>query len=478
MNDVNPFRSLPAVHEVLREPGVQTLMNYYAHEQVVDAIREEVDAVRRRLVAGEALDGLANAAALALRVAHRLGQAFQPRLRSVINATGIVLHTNLGRAPLAEAAARAAYEAGRGYLNLELELEDGKRSSRQNAIRDWVCTLTGAESATAVNNNAAATVIALRSLCAGKEAIVSRGQLIEIGGSFRIPDIMAVSGAILREVGTTNITRLSDYERAIGPVSGALMQIHTSNYRISGFTKSVALADLVALGKKHGLPVIDDIGSGALLDFERFGLMGEPVARDSITAGVDLVLFSGDKLLGGPQAGILAGRKALIESIEHDPLMRAFRLDKMTLAALEATLRLYLQPERALAEVPVLQMLGTPLAELHQRTEALAKQLRALQGLAQVMVGEDRAYVGGGSLPDQAMKTLVVEIAAQEISDAELAYRLRIGNPAVVARVRSERLVLDLRTVFGHQEAALVEAIRSALGSSPRQRHGSAVTDL
>src|SRR5262249_28304200 len=282
-------------------------------------------------------------------------------------ATGIVLHTNLGRAPIAEEAARAAYEAARGYLNLELDLETGKRSSRQSAIREWVCRLTGAESATAVNNNAAATVIALRALCQGREVIISRGQLIEIGGSFRIPEIMGVSGAILREVGTTNITRLADFDRAVGPNTAALMQVHTSNYRVSGFTKSVPLADLVAVGNKHRLLVIDDIGSGALLDFARFGFQGEPIARASIQAGADLVLFSGDKLLGGPQAGILAGRKDLIERIEKDPLMRAFRLDKMTLAALEATLRLYLNEERGLREVPGLRMLGLPLSELHRR---------------------------------------------------------------------------------------------------------------
>src|SRR5207302_466115 len=245
----------------------------------------------------------------------------------------------------------------------------------------------------------------IHALCQRKEVVISRGQLIDIGGSFRIPEIMAVSGAVLREVGTTNITRLSDYERAIGPATGALLQVHSSNYRISGFTKSVPLADLAALGKKHSLPVIDDIGSGALLDFARFGFEGEPVARDSIAGGADLVLFSGDKLLGGPQAGILAGRKELIEKIESDPLMRAFRLDKMTLAALEATLRLYLNEEQALAEVPVLRMLGTPLAELRQRAEALAVRLRATDGVAAVKVAEDVAYVGGGSLPDQALAT-------------------------------------------------------------------------
>ena len=303
---------------------------------------------------------------MAAGAALRLCRESEATLRPVINATGIILHTNLGRAPVAEQAAQAAYDAACGYLNLELDLQTGKRASRQSAIRHWVSLLTGAESATVVNNNAAATVLALRALCQGKEVVISRGQLIEIGGSFRIPEIMAVSGAILKEVGTTNITRLADYQRAIGPNTAALLRVHTSNYAIRGFTESVPLTDLVALGKEQGVLVIDDIGSGALLDFNRFGLQGEPVARDSIAAGADLVLFSGDKLLGGPQAGILAGKKDLIQKIERDPLMRAFRCDKMSLAALEATLRLYLHEEQALRDLPVLRMLGVPLPELRR----------------------------------------------------------------------------------------------------------------
>src|SRR5262249_21161477 len=255
------------------------------------------------------------------------------------------------------------------------------------------------------------------------------------GGSFRIPEIMAESGAVLREVGTTNITRLADYERAVGPNTGALLQVHTSNYRVSGFTKSVPLADLVALGRKHGLPVIDDIGSGALLDFGRFGFTGEPVARASVAVGADLVLFSGDKLLGGPQAGLIAGRKELIQRVEKDPLMRAFRLDKMTLAALEATLRLYLNQERGPHDLPVLPMLGTPPDELGRRAEALAARLRSSPGLAAVEVREDTAFVGGGSLPDQAMRTWVVEVQARDVSDAALAARLRTGTPAVMGRL-------------------------------------------
>ncbi len=432
----------------------------HAREQIITAVRAELDTLRQRILAGESVDGLAEPTAVAARVVERLGRELRPKLRSVINATGIILHTNLGRAPVAEEAACAAYEAARGYLNLELDLETGKRSSRPLAVREWICRLTGAESATAVNNNAAATVLVLRALCQGKEVIVSRGQLIEIGGSFRIPEIMAVSGATLREVGTTNITRLADYERAIGPNTAALMLIHTSNYRMSGFTRSVAVADLATLGRQKNVAVFDDIGSGALLDFERFGFHGEPVARASIAAGADVVMFSGDKLLGGPQAGLIAGRKDLIQRIEKDPLMRAFRLDKMTLAALEATLRIYLNEERALREIPALVMLSTPLPELRARAETLANRLRSLDALASVHVAEDEAFVGGGSLPDQRMKSWVVELSARDLSDADFAYRLRTGTPAVMGRVRNGRIVFDVRTVLPHQEETLVEAIR------------------
>jgi L-seryl-tRNA(Ser) seleniumtransferase len=462
----NPFRKLPSVNEVLETESMRALLPGHAHEVIVTAIRQELAALRDGLGQGESTDGHGQVEAVADRVAARVHQELRPKLRAVINATGIVLHTNLGRAPVAEDAARAAHEAARGYLNLELDLDTGKRSSRQDAIREWVCRLTGAEAATAVNNNAAATVIVLRSICPGKEVVISRGQLIEIGGSFRIPEIMGVSGAILREVGTTNITRLADYERAIGSNTGALLRVHTSNYRISGFTKGVALADLAALGKKRGVPVIDDIGSGALLDFGRFGFRGEPVARDSIAAGADLVLFSGDKLLGGPQAGIIAGGKEHIQQIEKDPLMRAFRLDKMTLAALEATLRLYLNEEGALAKVPVLRMLGTPLEELHTRAESMAGKLRAINGLGAVVVSQEEAFVGGGSLPDQALKSWVVALEVRNMSDAELARRLRSGSPAVMARVRTGQVVLDVRTVFPQQEPELVEAVRQAVAGS------------
>ncbi len=459
----NPFRDLPSVNDVLETAGLQALRARHSHEVIVSVIRDELAVLRRQVGQGEIADGKAGAEAVAARVTERVERELRPKLCAVINATGIVLHTNLGRAPVAEEAARAAYEAARGYLNLELDLETGKRSSRQVAIREWVCRLTGAESATAVNNNAAATVIVLRALCQGKEVVISRGQLVEIGGSFRIPEIMGVSGAILREVGATNITRLSDYEQAITPNTGALLRVHCSNYRITGHTDSVSLEDLVALGKKHNLPVIDDIGSGALIDFAQFRFKGEPVARQSMAASADLVLFSGDKLLGGPQAGIIAGRKEFILRIEKDPLMRAFRLDKMTLAALEATLRLYLNEQRLLSEVPVLRMLHMPLAELRQRAEELAVKLRQIDNIAAVKVNEDIAYVGGGSLPDQAMKTCVLEVVARGVGDTELAHRLRTGSPAVIGRLQDGKLLLDVRTVFPQQETALVEAVRQAV---------------
>jgi L-seryl-tRNA(Ser) seleniumtransferase len=460
----NPFRNLPAVNDVLDAPPLRDALVQHAREIIVGLIREELDGCRARLA--ETGGGEHSSAALAARVAQRLTQELKPKLRAVINATGIVLHTNLGRAPMAAAAGEAARAAACGYLNLELQLESGKRSSRQDAVREWICKLVGAESATAVNNNAAATVIALRALALGKEVITSRGELVEIGGSFRIPDIMRVSGAILREVGTTNMTRIADYEKAITDQTAVLLRVHASNYRITGHTEKPTLEELVALGNKYEVPVVDDIGSGALVDFARWGFHEEPLARQSLAAGVDLVLFSGDKLLGGPQAGILAGRSDLIRRIEKDPLMRAFRLDKMSLAALEATLRIYLNPERALKEIPVLRMLETPLDELRRRAEALAADLRGIDGV-QAQVMDDGAYVGGGSLPDEQMPTITVAVRHARLTENELAQRLRMGEPAVMARVQDGLLRLDLRTIFVEQLPLVVQAVAAASSDTP-----------
>jgi L-seryl-tRNA(Ser) seleniumtransferase len=459
----NPYRQLPPVTAVLDSPAIKALEPAHGRAAVADAVRAELDILRDRLKAGDALDGAIGIDVIVTRVAERVEAGSAPMLRPVINATGIVLHTNLGRSPISEGAAKAAYDAAGGYLNLELDLGTGKRSSRQNPIRDAICPLLGCESATAVNNCAAATVIVLRALAAGKEVIVSRGQLVEIGGSFRIPEIMGVSGATLREVGTTNITRIGDYEKALGPATGLLLRVHHSNYRVSGFTKAASLEELVALGRKHNIPVVDDVGSGAMIDFARFGLPGDPVVGESLAIGADLVLFSGDKLLGGPQAGVIVGKKELVQRIEKDPLMRAFRLDKMTLAALEATLRLYRHPDRAIQEIPTLRMLGTPAAEIRRRAEALAAELRQVPGL-NVDVCDDSAFVGGGSLPDLPLPTTVLAVSSATVSDAVLAERLRSGTPAVMARVQDGRVLFDLRTVFDGQEPDLVEAVRSAAG--------------
>lgn len=456
----NPYRRLPKVSDVLDHPAVADARTRHPHAAVADGVRAEIDALRSLVAAGRSPDTSPDA--LASRVVARLELVARPQLRPVINATGIVLHTNLGRSPMAESAAAAAYQAARGYLNLEMSLATGKRSSRQDPIRDGVKRLTGADAATVVNNCAAATVIVLRALAMGKEVVVSRGQLIEIGGSFRIPDIMTVGGATLKEVGTTNITRIGDYEKAVGPNTGLLMRIHTSNFRVRGFTKEASIEELVALGKKHGIPVIDDAGSGVAVDLTPFGLPGEPRVSEGIAAGADLVLFSGDKLLGGPQAGIIAGKAPLIQKIEKDPLMRAFRLDKMTLAALEATLLLYRDPAKAVKDVPTLRMLSTPLAELKERCRAFAAKLLGVPGLG-VEVADDVAYVGGGSLPDVAVPTCVVAVTPTGSEEA-FAERLRAGTPAVVGRVQGGKWLLDLRTVFAEQEDELLAAVRTAAG--------------
>ena len=461
------FRDLPAVAAVLNTAAFRLAKAHFPASDLTAAARAELDSLRSRLAAQDSVElavDVVAAAALA-----RLEADSLPTLRPVINATGIVLHTNLGRSRLAESAAAAAWRAGTGSLNLELDLATGHRSHRSDAIRDGLTRLTGAASATAVNNCAAATILTLKALSAGKEVIVSRGQLVEIGGSFRLPEIMAAGGAILREVGTTNITRLADYERAIGPNTGLLLRVHPSNYRIHGFAETPSVSDLVTLGKKHNVPVIDDQGSGLGIDLTPFGLPAEPTVADGIKAGADLVLFSGDKLLGGPQAGLIAGRADLVKRIESDPLMRAVRLDKMTLAALDATLRLYRDPARALRDIPTLRLLITPVAELKARAETLAAKLAALPRVT-ATVTDDVSYAGGGSLPDHALPTAVVAVAIEGLSESALAAKLRTGTSAVMARIKDGRVVLDLRTVEPDHFDAVISSIAgiSSLGKSCR----------
>jgi L-seryl-tRNA(Ser) seleniumtransferase len=456
----NPYRSLPAVNEVLAVPAAAALVLANGHDSTVEAIRNTLAGLRERLARGEALDGELSSDAVASAAATFLASRAAPTLRPVINATGIIIHTNLGRAPLS-AAAIAAQAAAANYVNLELDLSTGERSSRQDVVREVICRLTGAESAAVVNNCAAATLLVLRALAAGREVIVSRGQLVEIGGSFRIPEIMALSEAVLREVGTTNITRRADYEAAVGPNTAALLRVHQSNFRLRGFTETPSLEALVEVARANRLWTIDDIGSGALLDLAPFGLTDEPTALASIRAGVDVVMFSGDKLLGGPQSGIIAGRTDLIRKIERDPLMRAVRPDKIALAGLEATLRLYRDPATALSQVPVLRLLSLPLEQLTSRASGLAHRLSMIQGI-KTTVREDSTFVGGGSLPDQALPTAIVAVVASGVSEHELARRLRTGDPAVLCRVQTGAVLLDMRTILLEQEADVVFAVGRA----------------
>jgi L-seryl-tRNA(Ser) seleniumtransferase len=395
---------------------------------------------------------------IARDAAGRAALGCRPSLRRVINATGIIVHTNLGRSVLSERAAAAVQEVASGYSTLEYDVAAGQRGSRHVHVESLLCRLTGAEAAMAVNNNAAAVMLGIAALARGKEAVVSRGQLVEIGGSFRIPDIMRESGATMVEVGTTNKTHLADYERALTPSTGLFLKVHSSNYRVVGFTEEVPLADLVALGAPQGIPVMEDQGSGVLFDLRPFGLPEEPTVAESIEADAAVVTASGDKLLGGPQAGLICGRHDVIARLKKHPMARALRLDKMTLAALEATLFACLDETQALREIPTLRMLTTPVAEVRARAEALAARMRDTLGdRAQVVCIDEIARAGGGSLPLAEIATVAVALAPTALSVAELEERLRTGGePAIVARVKDGRLLIDPRTLLSPAEEDVV----------------------
>jgi L-seryl-tRNA(Ser) seleniumtransferase len=453
-------RRLPAVSAVLEHELLVEAMHGRGRIAVRRAVRRALEELRRGLQEG--IEVPADPASVARR-SREILESERAMLRPVINATGVLLHTGLGRAPLAPEAVAAVEAVAAGYCNLELDLADGTRGRRTGGIAGLLRELTGAEAATVVNNNAGATVLALRALAAGREVLVSRGQLIEIGGSFRLPEIFEVSGARLREVGTTNKTRLSDYRRALGPETAAILRVHRSNFRIVGFTEETALADLVQLAHARGLWAIDDIGSGALRPGCPPGVGDEPTVAEGLDAGADLVLFSGDKLLGGPQCGILVGSREAIGRIEADPLMRALRVDKMTLAALEATLRLATDASHAVDRIPIWTMIATPLSLVAARAERLATALRLELGLnAAVVPGE--SFIGGGSVPIQPIPTAVVAVAppfpTAHQSEAAWAQALRQGDPPVVPRLQRGFLLFDLRTVTEDQEPRLLDAIR------------------
>ncbi|MGQ9365757.1 L-seryl-tRNA(Sec) selenium transferase [Azospirillum sp. A39] len=453
------FRRLPQVQRLLETADAGALVAAHGHRAVAAALRAELEDARAAIRAGA---GAPAPAALLAAARARLAASRRPALRPAINATGVVLHTNLGRAPLAAEAVEAVAAVAGGYANLELDLETGRRGGRADAVAALLCELTGAEAALAVNNNAAAVLLALSALAAGGEAVVSRGELVEIGGSFRIPDVVRQGGARLVEVGATNKTRLSDYEAAIGPDTRVLLKVHQSNFRIVGFTAAPATAELATLARRRGLALVEDLGSGTLVDLTAYGLPYEPTVGDAVAAGVDLVTFSGDKLLGGPQAGLVVGRGDLVARLKAHPLMRALRLDKLGLAALEATLRLYREPERLAARLPVLTMLGATPQALEDRAARLAGLLNGIDGLA-VEPGEAEAAAGGGALPGVAIPTRTLALRAAALSAGALAARLRAGRPAVVGRLSGDRLLLDLRTVAEAELPALAAAVREAV---------------
>jgi L-seryl-tRNA(Ser) seleniumtransferase len=456
-------RRLPPVHAVLDWPGLAAIQTERGRKATLRAVRATLEEARKALADG--LDAEVDVEALGLLARARLENE-RPWLRPVINATGILLNTGLGRAPLAAEAADAVQSVVRGYCNLELELDSGDRGRRTDGVEGLLTRLTGAEAAAVVNNNAAATILAVRALALDLEVIVSRGQLVEIGGSFRLPEIIEVSGARLVEVGTTNKTRLSDYQKAITPETAALLRVHPSNYRVVGFTEDVSIADLARLGRERDLWTIDDIGSGALDVGLPPHVRGEPTARESLAAGADLVLFSGDKLLGGPQSGILLGSGEAIDPIRRDPLMRALRVDKMTLAALEATLRLALDPTRAGALIPLWAFLNVSLECLASRAQQLAQTFREKLGLDASVI-ESTAYLGGGSAPVEPIPTAVVRVGPPfpeaTPSEAAWARALRLGDPPVVARVQGGAVLFDLRAVAESEDASIAEAVRRSI---------------
>lgn len=463
------LRQIPKVDEILRLPGVENLTGVYPRELVLEAVRKTLDEIRQGIMDGR--DGRGGAESpvdpesIRGRVASRLERMARPNLRRVINATGVVLHTNLGRAVLSPSAIEAVYTAASGYSNLELNLESGKRGSRYAPVEGILTRLTGAQASLVVNNNAAAVLLALGTLARGREVIVSRGQLVEIGGSFRIPEVMEQSGAILREVGSTNKTYPDDYRRAISERTALLLHVHTSNYRIVGFTRETTVEELVALGRETGIPVMSDLGSGSLLSMDQFGLPPEPTVQQTVAAGADVVTFSGDKLLGGPQAGIIVGSKDLLGRMKKNPLTRALRIDKMTVAALEATLREYLDFRKAAQNIPTLRMIGAETDRLHTRAKALSQLLEEAAGeRAEISMESEQSAVGGGAMPTADLPSWLVSVKPASMAVEDLAGRLREGNPAVMGRIKDDRLLLDIRTLLKDDDIILAGALAMALG--------------
>jgi L-seryl-tRNA(Ser) seleniumtransferase len=456
------------VDEILSRAEIADLLKVYPRTVVVEAVRKGLGQLREELLHKKDLsefeDTLFSFERLFPLFQKEIDLQVKPRLRRVINATGVVIHTNLGRSPLHPSALQHIIDISKTYSNLEYDLHLGERGNRYSHVEEILCRLSGAESALVVNNNAGAVLLALNTMAEGKEVIVSRGELVEIGGAFRIPDVMKRSGALLKEVGTTNRTHLSDYQGAIGSQTALLLKVHTSNFRVMGFTSAVPVQDLVQLGRQYNLPVMEDLGSGCLLDLSQYGLEKEPTVPEVIGTGVDIVAFSGDKLMGGPQAGIILGKKSFLDLMKVNPLTRALRIDKLTLAALESTLLLYLDEKRALREIPTLQMLSLDTNKLKRRGRRLLKRLAGkIEKGTELTLKEDVSQVGGGSLPLQELPTIVVTIKPLGFSVNELEESLRKGDPPIISRISKDELILDVRTVFDEEIPLLVAGLEKAL---------------
>lgn len=464
------LRKIPKVDEILSRSEITDLLKVHPRTVVLEAIRKGLNTFRedllRREDASSVEESLFSFEHLYPLFLREIDLQVQPRLRRVINATGVVIHTNLGRAPLHPSALQHVIDVARRYSNLEYDLQVGERGARYSHVEETLCRLSGAESALVVNNNAGAVLLALNTFAEGKEAIVSRGELVEIGGAFRIPDVMKRSGALLKEVGTTNRTHLRDYQKAIGPETALLLKVHTSNFRVMGFTSDVSLEELVALGKGQNVPVMNDLGSGCFVDLSRYGLEKEPTVQEAIKTGVDAVTFSGDKLLGGPQAGIILGKKRFLDPIKSNPLTRALRIDKLTLAALESTLLLYLDEKKAIEEIPTLRMLTLDPLHLKRRGRRLLKKLTdGADKEVNLRLREDISHVGGGALPLQELPTIVLAIKPLHLSVNDLEKKLRLGEPPIISRISKDELILDMRTIFEDEVPLLADSIRKAIGA-------------
>lgn len=456
------LRKLSGVDEVLKLSEIQLMMELYPREVIVDATRLVIDDLREHIMAMEDENKLAQVdlsrEAMVPQVKRRVEEIVSPSLRRVINATGVVIHTNLGRSILSQEAVRGLLEVASHYSNLEFDLKKGERGSRYSHLTELIKTLTKAEDAMVVNNNASAVLLALAAFAKGREVIVSRGELVEIGGSFRIPDVMRESGAILHEVGATNKTYISDYRSAINENTALLLKVHTSNFKIVGFTQEATIEELVELGKEFDLPVMYDLGSGVLVNLPSTQLAEEPTAASALKAGVDVITFSGDKLLGGPQAGIIIGKTRYISRLKRYPLARAIRVDKFTIAALETTLRAYFDPQKAFEEIPTLRMIMTPLEELRRNAGKLAEMLRVkVSDRFGIEVKDEISRAGGGALPLAELPTSVVSMTPKFCSTVEAEQKLRGNIPPIIVRVKEEKILLDVRTILPEEYNEIVE---------------------